>query len=145
MGMFCAKRAQSDNQVYSKQVTTEPPRRLSLKYDHQRTVASTHSRNYTPVDVALLSELMQRVVNTFDAERKNSEQSYYDTYHGNKHDLLKLPVEREYFRERAKSVSILKNSLNFVVKPQFRNSLSSINAKHLRDSASSINTKQTKL
>lgn len=123
MGTFCQKRAQSDNQMFTKQVLPDN-RRFSLKYDPQKTIVSNVSRN--PVDLALLSELMERVVKTFDTETKTSEQLYYDTYHGDKEDLRSLPLEKKYFRERAKSVSILKNSLNFVVKPNQRNSLNSI-------------------
>lgn len=104
-------------------------RRPSLKYDHQRTHTSQRSRNYSPVDLVLLAEMMERVVDTFDAERRNSEELLYQTYHGNKGDLRRATLKREYFRERAKSVSMLKNSLNFVIKPELRQSMSSI-SKH---------------
>lgn len=120
MGTFCTRRTLSDNQIYSKNVgdlkNVGDQRRPSTKYDYQRTL-SNRSRSYNKVDLVLLSELMERVVNTFDAERRTSEQLYYETYHGKKDDCLRIPLEKQYFRERAKSVTILKNSLNFVVKP----------------------------
>lgn len=117
MGAFCANRTLSCDCIVPQTTNKQNEQHmLDIYSDIQLTTTKTRWRN-NALDLSLLSAIMERVVNTFETEGKTSEQLYYETYHGEKNDSLRLPVENDHFRKRATSVGILKNSIDSNVKP----------------------------